>query len=190
MARGIMLFRPLILRRQLAQGHEFQCKCYHSQPPPKSLMPGRKTKYQILVAGRTEHRESWSSAKIIGNSLPQKSLATPPFQKLVESFKSTGQTCTIIESSCGGLIFSSLMSVSGSSRFDPLFTVIKITIPNLSNTCHPLAHCPNPVRDEPTILWPHLCKPPRSLDLAPPKKPALRRATTAPQSKEKDEQRL
>ena len=53
----------------------------------------------------------------IGNhSLPQKSLATPPFQKLVESLKSTGQTCTIIESSCGGLISSSLMSVPGSSK--------------------------------------------------------------------------
>eukprot|EP00984_Skeletonema_dohrnii_P011228 scaffold4464_cov170-Skeletonema_dohrnii-CCMP3373.AAC.1 len=44
------------------------------------------------------------------------SLATQPFQRLVETLKSSTQTCTIIESSCGGLISSSLMSVPGSSR--------------------------------------------------------------------------
>eukprot|EP00986_Skeletonema_menzelii_P020651 scaffold31912_cov171-Skeletonema_menzelii.AAC.3 len=44
------------------------------------------------------------------------SLATQPFQQLVESLKASTQTCTIIESSCGGLISSSLMSVPGSSR--------------------------------------------------------------------------
>ncbi|KAL3803248.1 hypothetical protein ACHAWO_005605 [Cyclotella atomus] len=43
------------------------------------------------------------------------SLATEPFTRLVQSLKSTNQTCTIIESSCGGLISSSLMSVPGSS---------------------------------------------------------------------------
>ena len=46
----------------------------------------------------------------------QSSLATQPFQRLVETLKSSTQTCTIIESSCGGLISSSLMSVPGSSR--------------------------------------------------------------------------
>ena len=44
------------------------------------------------------------------------SLATPPFKELVDKLKSTNQTCTIIESSCGGLISSSLMSIPGSSR--------------------------------------------------------------------------
>ena len=44
------------------------------------------------------------------------SLATPPFKELVDKLKNTNQTCTIIESSCGGLISSSLMSVPGSSR--------------------------------------------------------------------------
>ena len=44
------------------------------------------------------------------------SLATPPFKELVDKLKSTNQTCTIIESSCGGLISSSLMSVPGSSK--------------------------------------------------------------------------
>lgn len=43
------------------------------------------------------------------------SMATTSFQSLVQSLKSTKQTCTIIESSCGGLISSSLMSVPGSS---------------------------------------------------------------------------
>ncbi|KAK1740457.1 NAD-capped RNA hydrolase NUDT12 [Skeletonema marinoi] len=50
------------------------------------------------------------------NSQQQSSLATQPFQRLVETLKSSTQTCTIIESSCGGLISSSLMSVPGSSR--------------------------------------------------------------------------
>lgn len=45
-----------------------------------------------------------------------KSLATPPFQDLVRALQSAGQTCTILESSCGGLIASSLMAVPGSSR--------------------------------------------------------------------------
>ena len=44
------------------------------------------------------------------------SLATSPFTELVAKLKSTHQTCTIIESSCGGLIQSSLMSVPGSSK--------------------------------------------------------------------------
>lgn len=44
------------------------------------------------------------------------SLATKPFRQLVETLKSTQATCTIIESSAGGLISSSLMSVPGSSR--------------------------------------------------------------------------
>lgn len=43
------------------------------------------------------------------------SLATEPFTRLVQSLKSTNQTCTIVESSCGGLISSSLMGVPGSS---------------------------------------------------------------------------
>jgi len=37
-ARGIMLFRPLILRRQQsAQGHEFQCKYNHSLAATKII---------------------------------------------------------------------------------------------------------------------------------------------------------
>ena len=44
------------------------------------------------------------------------SLATPSFQNLVQTLKSNEKTCTIVESSCGGLISSSLMSVPGSSR--------------------------------------------------------------------------
>lgn len=44
------------------------------------------------------------------------SLATKPFRQLVQTLKSTRATCTIIESSAGGLISSSLMSVPGSSR--------------------------------------------------------------------------
>lgn len=44
------------------------------------------------------------------------SLATQPFLSLVEALKEAKQTCTIIESSCGGLISSSLMSVPGSSK--------------------------------------------------------------------------
>ena len=50
------------------------------------------------------------------SSVKSDSLATQPFQRLVETLKSSSQTCTIIESSCGGLISSSLMSVPGSSR--------------------------------------------------------------------------
>lgn len=42
-------------------------------------------------------------------------IATDPFQRLVRHLKSANQTCTIIESSCGGLISSSLMGVPGSS---------------------------------------------------------------------------
>ena len=57
------------------------------------------------------------SAKRQLSSVDSKSsLATQPFQRLVESLKASSQTCTIIESSCGGLISSSLMSVPGSSR--------------------------------------------------------------------------
>ncbi|KAL7548680.1 hypothetical protein ACHAWF_011959, partial [Thalassiosira exigua] len=47
---------------------------------------------------------------------PPQTLATQPFQHLVEALKSASQTCTIVESSCGGLISSSLMSVPGSSK--------------------------------------------------------------------------
>ena len=102
MARGIMLFRPLILQRQLStQGH-------HSLAATKIINAWAEIKTSESGGGQD---------RSIGNhSLPQKSLATPPFQKLVESLKSTGQTCTIIESSCGGLISSSLMSVPGSSK--------------------------------------------------------------------------
>lgn len=52
----------------------------------------------------------------LGSGVDSQSLATKPFQRLVETLKSSSQTCTIIESSCGGLISSSLMSVPGSSR--------------------------------------------------------------------------
>ena len=44
------------------------------------------------------------------------SLATPAFQRLVQSLKETKQTCALVESSCGGLIAASLMAVPGSSR--------------------------------------------------------------------------
>ena len=50
------------------------------------------------------------------NDAKSSSLATKPFQQLVQTLKSTQATCTIIESSAGGLISSSLMSVPGSSR--------------------------------------------------------------------------
>ena len=126
MARGIMLFRPLILRRQLsAQGHEFQCKCYHSLAATKNI---------AWAENKTSDSGSRQDRSIGNHSLPQKSLGiivfrknlyNATFSKLEESLKSTGQTCTIIESSCGGLISSSLMSVPGSSRFGPLFTVLK-----------------------------------------------------------------
>ncbi|KAL7447068.1 hypothetical protein ACHAXM_010739 [Skeletonema potamos] len=59
---------------------------------------------------------SLHNAKRQISSVDSQSLATQPFQRLVETLKSSAQTCTIIESSCGGLISSSLMSVPGSSR--------------------------------------------------------------------------
>ena len=51
-----------------------------------------------------------------GGGRETQSLATPPFLKLVETLKSNKQTCTILESSTGGLLTSSLMSVPGSSK--------------------------------------------------------------------------
>ena len=42
-------------------------------------------------------------------------IATDPFKRLVKSLKLANQTCTVIESSCGGLISAALMGVPGSS---------------------------------------------------------------------------
>ena len=44
------------------------------------------------------------------------SLSTSPFIELVDKLKKTNKVCTVIESSCGGLISSSLMAVPGSSK--------------------------------------------------------------------------
>mmetsp|Transcript_26304 Transcript_26304/g.40357 ORF Transcript_26304/g.40357 Transcript_26304/m.40357 type:complete len:513 (-) Transcript_26304:477-2015(-) len=42
-------------------------------------------------------------------------LHSPQFRRLVAGLKDLGKTCTVVESCCGGLISSSLMSVPGSS---------------------------------------------------------------------------
>ena len=44
------------------------------------------------------------------------SLSTQPFIELVDNLKKTNKTCTVIESSCGGLISSSLMAAPGSTK--------------------------------------------------------------------------
>jgi len=61
-------------------------------------------------ATHTSKRNGSKSAKRESTSF-----ATPLFQSLVERLKSNKQTCTVVESSCGGLISASLMSVPGSS---------------------------------------------------------------------------
>lgn len=61
-------------------------------------------------ATHTSKRNGSKSAKRESTSF-----ATPSFQSLVERLKLSKQTCTVVESSCGGLISASLMSVPGSS---------------------------------------------------------------------------
>jgi NAD+ diphosphatase len=46
---------------------------------------------------------------------PRLSIGSQPFARLVSGLKDIGKTCTIVESSCGGLINASLMAVPGSS---------------------------------------------------------------------------
>jgi hypothetical protein len=112
----MLLFRRLTLRPM----QRARCVYYWSHLSPRGFecYHSLATTANIINA-RAENKTAVSCGGIrsIGNhNLPQKSLASPPFKKLVESLKSKGQTCTIIESSCGGLISSSLMSVPGSSN--------------------------------------------------------------------------
>ena len=65
--------------------------------------------YYFLPKINSSYKRTFASSRSHG------AIATDPFQRLVQHLKSANQTCTIIESSCGGLISSSLMGVPGSS---------------------------------------------------------------------------
>ncbi|KAL7468227.1 hypothetical protein ACHAXS_008454 [Conticribra weissflogii] len=71
----------------------------------------------VILAGERGHDNDTFKRNGSNSALSESaSLATPSFLLLVERLKSNKQTCTVVESSCGGLISASLMSVPGSSR--------------------------------------------------------------------------
>eukprot|EP00571_Detonula_confervacea_P015388 CAMPEP_0172302596 /NCGR_PEP_ID=MMETSP1058-20130122/4264_1 /TAXON_ID=83371 /ORGANISM="Detonula confervacea, Strain CCMP 353" /LENGTH=626 /DNA_ID=CAMNT_0013013127 /DNA_START=171 /DNA_END=2051 /DNA_ORIENTATION=+ len=88
-------------------------QCYHTISCTNNHLNSGPNLVNRVDSSRSVSRSVSSSSN---DNRPSETLATAPFQNLVQALKSTDQTCTIIESSCGGLISSSLMSVPGSSR--------------------------------------------------------------------------
>lgn len=111
-----MIHRPMLWLRSRQRQHlllsplafsYYGHRCHHHARNIKFL-PGCND-------ASTSFGMSPSSASSFKRYVHNYAIATDPFKRLVHSLKLANQTCTIIESSCGGLISSSLMGVPGSS---------------------------------------------------------------------------
>jgi NAD+ diphosphatase len=68
------------------------------------------------IARLKSSSSSAGSSTSSSSSSSSSSISSAPFQRLVKGLQQLGKTCTVVESSCGGLIQSSLMAVPGSSQ--------------------------------------------------------------------------